>query len=77
MTKTFRGVLLAACLTTMSAAALAHHGGSAYDRSNRLTLKATITEFKWTNPHVYLLFDAPDAKGNVDHWSCESINPGM
>jgi len=40
-------------------------------------LKATITEFKWTNPHVYILFDAPNPTGSTDHWSCESINPGM
>jgi hypothetical protein len=40
-------------------------------------LKASVTEFKWTNPHVYILFDAPDQKGSTDHWSCESINPGM
>jgi Family of unknown function (DUF6152) len=58
-------------------AAFSHHGASAYDRGNRITLKATITEFKWTNPHVYILFDAPDQKGSTDHWSCESINPGM
>jgi hypothetical protein len=58
-------------------AAFSHHGASAYDRTNRITLKATVTEFKWTNPHVYILFDAPDQKGNMDHWSCESINPGM
>ena len=59
------------------AAAFSHHGASAYDRNNRITLKASITEFKWTNPHVYILFDALDQKGNTDHWSCESINPGM
>ena len=58
-------------------AAFSHHGASAYDRNNRITLKASITEFKWTNPHVYILFDALDQKGNTDHWSCESINPGM
>src|SRR5215510_6600125 len=57
--------------------AFAHHGASAYDPNNRITLKASITEFKWTNPHVYILFDAPDQSGNTDHWSCESINPGM
>ena len=57
--------------------AFAHHGASAYDRGNRITLKATITEFKWTNPHVYILFDAPNGTGSTDHWSCESINPGM
>src|SRR5438094_7966329 len=59
------------------AAAFSHHGASAYDRSNRITLKASITEFKWTNPHVYILFDALDPKGDTDHWSCESIDPGM
>jgi len=58
-------------------AAFAHHGASAYDRTGRITLKATITEFRWTNPHVYILFDALDSKGNTDYWSCESINPGM
>ena len=61
----------------LAAAAFSHHGATAYDRNNRITLKATITEFKWTNPHVYILFDALDQKGNTDHWSCESINPGM
>jgi Family of unknown function (DUF6152) len=57
--------------------AFSHHGASAYDRTNRITLKATVTEFKWTNPHIYILFDAADQNGNTDHWSCESINPGM
>ena len=60
-----------------AAIAFSHHGASAYDRNNRITLKATVTEFKWTNPHVYILFDAADQKGNTDRWSCESINPGM
>jgi len=60
-----------------AAAGFSHHGASAYDRNNRITLKATITEFKWTNPHVYILFDAPDPSGATNHWSCESINPGM
>ena len=58
-------------------AGFSHHGASAYDRNTRVTLKATITEFKWTNPHVYILFDALDPSGATNHWSCESINPGM
>jgi hypothetical protein len=32
---------------------LAHHGAaSLYDVKNETTLKVTITEFTWTNPHV-------------------------
>ena len=77
MRNSFVALALLACIISISAPALSHHGASAYDRSNRITLKATITEFKWTNPHTYILFDAADQKGNIEHWSCESINPGM
>lgn len=59
------------------ASLFAHHGASAYNRDKQMSVKATITEFKWANPHVYVLFDAKDDKGNVAHWNCESINPGM
>ena len=33
--------------------ALAHHGAaSIYDLSKETTIKATVTEYVWTNPHV-------------------------
>jgi len=52
--------------------ALAHHGGAAlYDLKKEVTLKATITEFVWTNPHVEIGFDSVDDKGNVTHWLLE------
>src|SRR4051812_16743633 len=56
---------------------LAHHGGQAYDRGKLTNFKATITDFRWSNPHVQIFFDAKDDKGSVIHWNCESINPGM
>ena len=35
--------------------ALAHHGAaSIYDMSKETTIKATVTEYVWTNPHVEL-----------------------
>jgi hypothetical protein len=35
--------------------ALAHHGAaSIYDMSKETTVKATVTEYVWTNPHVEL-----------------------
>jgi hypothetical protein len=77
MKRPLAAFILFVCIVTRSGVASPHHGASAYDRTNRITVKATITEIKWANPHVYTFFDAPDAKGNVDHWSCESINPGM
>jgi uncharacterized protein DUF6152 len=39
----------------MSTPASAHHGAaSIYDMSKETTIKATVTEFVWTNPHVEL-----------------------
>ena len=37
----------------ISTVALAHHGAaSIYDLSKETTIKATVTEYVWTNPHV-------------------------
>jgi len=37
----------------VATSALAHHGAaSIYDMSRETTLKATVTEYVWTNPHV-------------------------
>ena len=55
---------------------LAHHGTSSYDLNNPVTLKGTVTEFVWSNPHVQIYFDVKDQKGNVVHWSCATLNPG-
>jgi len=49
----------------------AHHGAAAYDRTVTLTLKASVTEFIFRNPHIIISFDAPDERGQVIHWSAE------
>jgi len=54
----------------------AHHGtGVAYDPETLVTLKGTVTEWIWHNPHCGILFDVTDAKGNVVHWGAELGNP--
>lgn len=45
----------------------AHHGNAAYDKKT-VTMKGTVTEWKWTNPHSILMFDVKDDKGNTVHW---------
>jgi hypothetical protein len=64
-------------ITMFSAASYAHHGtGIEYDADHPLTLKGTVTEFVWANPHVQIYFDVKDAKGNVVHWASETLSPG-
>src|SRR6202165_3165090 len=55
---------------------LAHHGNAAYDDKNPITIKGTVTEFAWTNPHVQIYLDVKDDKGKVVHWSVETYSPG-
>ncbi len=54
----------------------AHHGNAAYDEKNPITIKGTVTEFAWTNPHVQIYLDVKDDKGGVVHWSVETYSPG-
>jgi hypothetical protein len=57
----------------LSRPVIAHHGGATlYDLKKEVTLKATITEFVWANPHVEIGFDGVDAKGKVSHWLLEN-----
>jgi len=54
----------------------AHHGNASYDNDNPVTIKGTVTEFAWTNPHVQIYLDVKDNKGKVVHWSVETYSPG-
>ena len=70
--KRFSFVVFAAALTWYATPALAHHGtGVSYDASKPTTLKGTVTEFRYANPHPQLYFDVIDDKGQVVHWSGE------
>ena len=62
-------------LLTVSVPLSAHHGAAAYDTTKKITVKGTVTEWFWANPHCFLRFDAKDDKGNVVHWATEASNP--
>jgi hypothetical protein len=53
----------------------AHHGNAAYDATKQITLKGTVTQWAWANPHCVILFDVTDESGQVVHWSAETENP--
>jgi hypothetical protein len=59
--------LTACSLLLASISASAHHGNAAYDLK-KVTVKATVTAWVWSNPHTILKFDVKDDKGNVVHW---------
>jgi hypothetical protein len=69
--------VIGAALLILGGPASAHHGNAAYDLDKPITLKGTVTEFAWSNPHVQIYFDVKDEKGKVAHWASETVSPGM
>lgn len=67
--------ILAAALLLGSGTAFAHHAWNGYDMVNLTTVKGTITNFDWANPHVWMSFDVKDDSGNVEHWDAGGPSP--
>jgi len=63
---------LSALLCTV--ASQAHHGRASYS-NEVVTLQATVTEFKFINPHVQIYFDITNDAGEVEHWQGELTAP--
>ena len=54
---------------------LAHHGAANYDMTKTESVKGTITQFDFTNPHSAIHLDVKDDKGNVEQWLVEADSP--
>ena len=55
--------LAAAVYLVVALPLLAHHGGASFDNEKTLTLKGTVTEWLWANPHCFLKIDVKDESG--------------
>lgn len=53
----------------------AHHGSSNYDMSKSVSVKGTVTEFSFINPHSAIHLEAKDDKGNAEQWLIEADSP--
>jgi len=65
-------MLAALCVAT---SAFAHHSFAMFDQSKQVTLKGTVREFQWTNPHAWIHLDVPNPSGGVDSWQVELNSP--
>lgn len=73
-----KNFFLAVCTIALLFAAgqaLAHHGTAAYDTKTIVTVKGTMTDFRFINPHVQLYFDVKNDKGETEKWQAELTAP--
>lgn len=62
-------------LTLLAAgSAWAHHSFAMFDQAKVVTLKGTVIEFQWTNPHAFLHLEVGDG-GKKTAWHVELNSP--
>ena len=68
--------LLPALLTAVALTplAFAHHSSAMFDKATVVEVKATVKEFQWTNPHVWIQI-LIDEDGEQVEWSIEGGGP--
>jgi hypothetical protein len=58
-----------------AAPAFAHHSFAMFDRQKEITLKGTVKEFQWTNPHSFIQIEVVDPQGASASYSIEMNSP--
>ena len=76
--KNFKLCLVVSLLLLLAAGPLlAHHGEANYDTDKVVSVKGTVTDFRFINPHVQIFLDVKTESGHIEKWSGEARSPSM
>jgi diphthamide biosynthesis methyltransferase len=64
-------------LLTLVGTIFAHHGTAAYETTQETTVKGTVTDFEFINPHTLIFLDVKNDKGDVEHWQVDAQSPNQ
>lgn len=67
--------LVAFAALGLAVPAAAHHSFAMFDMTKNVTAPATVTEFRWTNPHSFMHVDIADQAGATTNWAIEMTSP--
>ena len=62
-------------LLLLATGAHAHHSSAMLDKATVVEVEATVVEFQWTNPHVWIEITIDGDDGETEHWSIEGLGP--
>ena len=66
--------ILATCFTAVVAG---HHTTAEFDYTRQVTIKGTVKEVQWTNPHSYIQLMVDGEGGKKVQWSIEIGSPSL
>ncbi len=75
MKKIFAPLALATAFLFCQSNLFAHHGQAGYNNTTPVTVKGTVTDFLFSNPHCIVSFDVKGDKGEVQKWQGELTSP--
>jgi hypothetical protein len=67
--------MLSAVIAVTARPAFGHHSFTMFDQSKTVTLRGTVKDFRWTNPHVFIQFLVKNEHGSEEEWSIEMTSP--
>ena len=65
------GLAAIALFMAFGVALSAHHSMAGYDDTKKITLTGAVSEYRWRNPHVWVLWDVKDENGKTIQWAGE------
>lgn len=70
-------ILAVAVGLTLVGPIFAHHGTAAYETTQEITVKGTVTDFEFINPHTLIFLDVKNDRGDVEHWQVDAQSPNQ
>ena len=71
------GIVTAATALLSMRAVTAHHSTAEFDYTKQITIKGTVKEVQWTNPHSFVQLLVDDTAGSKVEWSVEIGSPSL
>jgi hypothetical protein len=69
--------MVSATAIAAAGAAQAHHSFAMFDQEHPIEIAGTVVEFRYTNPHSFILIDVEEPDGDSTVWNLEGPSPSL
>jgi len=77
MNRRLGALVLAGSLMLAVTSLWAHHGLAQFDTTHVVSLRGTVTDFQWIQPHACIHARLKDEQGKIANWVLELGSPTM